>query len=163
MSREGLRIPAGAPPVDLDALPPNPEADPGEIVVGLAPVEGTLDDLADGVDAVERHGEETRGKERDVLVGHREDERRRVGEEEGDEVAHLQVLEGYRRRHHPLAGLERRQHELALAVQIERGALAHVTQPPVVLHDGLDPGHHGVGAVLKRNAGKLGNLRRVPH
>ena len=132
-------------------------------MVGLAPVEGTLDDLTDGVDAIERHGEEARGKERDVLVGHREDERRRVREEEGDKVAHLQVLEGYRGCDHPLAGLERGQHELALAVQIKRCALAHVAEPAVVLHDGLDLGHHFVCTILERDARKFSNLLSVPH
>jgi hypothetical protein len=40
----------------MSKVPTLPEADAGEVVVGLLPVERALDDLADGVDAVEGRG-----------------------------------------------------------------------------------------------------------
>jgi hypothetical protein len=74
------------------------------------------------------HGEQARGEERDVLVGHRENEGRGVREEEGDEVAHLDVLERDGGGHHALARLQSGQHALALAVQVESPPLADVPQ-----------------------------------
>ena len=78
---DGVRVVRRAPAVQLRALSPDLSTDPVEVVVGLAPVEGALDHLADAVDAVEGHRQQARREEGDVLVGRREDERRAVHEE----------------------------------------------------------------------------------
>ena len=49
----------------------------------------------------------------------------------------------------------------ALAVQIERAALAHVSEPSMMFHDGLHARHHGVRSVLKRHARVRSHLVRV--
>jgi hypothetical protein len=150
-----------APLVDLHALAPDPQPDAGDVVVRLRPVERPLDDFADGVDPVKRHREEARREKRDVLITHREYERRAVREQKRHERANLDVLERYRRRHDALARFQGRHHELALAVQVERAAFADVPQPTVVLDDGLYPRHDHVRAVLKRHLAVLVRLARA--
>ena len=150
-----------APAVNLHALAPHAKTDAREIVVRFPPVERPLDHLADAVDPVESHGEQTAGEKRDILVRYREYERRGVDEEEGDEVGHLDVLERNRRGDDAFARFQRREDPFALAVQIERAALAHVPEPSMVFHDGLHARHHGVGSVLKRHARVRRHLVRV--
>mmetsp|Transcript_17861 Transcript_17861/g.60891 ORF Transcript_17861/g.60891 Transcript_17861/m.60891 type:complete len:583 (+) Transcript_17861:926-2674(+) len=109
--------------VDLDRLTPEAPAHASEVVVGLLPVEGLLDNLADLRHAVEAHGDNCRREPRNPLERDREHKRRRVHEEEGGEVHHVQVLVRDRRRHDALARLQRVQHELTLVVQVKRTAL----------------------------------------
>ena len=82
-----------APAVNLHVVAPHASRS-REIVVRFPPVERPLDHLADAVDPVESHGEQTAGEKRDVLVRYREYERPSgVDEEEGDEIGHLDVPE----------------------------------------------------------------------
>ena len=159
---DGARVVRRAPAVQLRALAPDPFPDPGEVVVGLAPVERALDHLADAVDAVEGHRQQARREEGDVLVGRREDERRAVHEEEGHEVRHLHVLERHGRLHDALARGERGEHAFALAVKVERAAFARLAASAEPLDGDLHLGRRDVWAVPKRNRTELVKFVRVP-
>ena len=155
---DGVRVVRRASAVQLRALSPDLSTDPGEVVVGLAPVEGALDHLADAVDAVERHRQQARREERDVLVGRREDERRAVHEEERHEVRHLHVLERHGRLHDAFARSERGEHAFALAVEIERAAFARLAAAAKPLDGNLHLGRRDVRPVAKRNRTELVKL-----
>jgi hypothetical protein len=93
--------------VDLQVLLVDSQAQAGEVVARLLPVERILDELAHLVDAVEPDGHDHRGHVPDPVERGGEHERRGEHEEEEDELQHVQIRERDRRRHDSLHGLVR--------------------------------------------------------
>ena len=80
-------------------------------------------------DAVERDGHDARGDRGEPLEPRGEYERRGEHEDEQEEVHHVQVLEGHLGAHDSLHVLECLEAPFQVMVDVERAALAHVTQP----------------------------------
>ena len=112
-------------------------------------------------DAVERHRHDTARHRAEPLEAGGEHEGRAEHEHEEQEVDGVQVLERHLGGHDAFHVLVRLKARLQVMVDVERAALAHVSQPPVPLHDGLHAPHHHVGSVLGVHVGELVALALV--
>ena len=133
--------------VDLQSLRVDPPTHAREIVTRILPRVRVLHAPADLVHAVKRERDDARREGRDPLEVGGEHEGHRVHEEEQEDVQHVQVLVRDRRGDDALGGLERVEHELAVAEDVQRGSLAEVADPAVVLYDGGYLGHAHVRAI----------------
>eukprot|EP00982_Pelagococcus_subviridis_P006539 30154-Pelagococcus_subviridis.AAC.10 len=156
-----LRRGGGGVFVHLQVLPVNPQPDAAEVVARLLPVERILNELPHLVDAVEPDRDDRARQPRDPSERRREHERRAEHEEEQDELQHVQIRERNRRGDDPLHGFVRSEAQLELLVNLERGALAYVPQPPVRLDDHLHAHRDPVAAVRRHHREQRLRLPRL--